>query len=293
MENSLPKVILINSESMQVVDAKMKVYKTFKSYLEHTQIFLHHEYEERDDIAKWIASQKIASLSASLQLTMDSFSREHLASVIDNALDNSLTQENIRDLCCDVFIKTRNETVGSVNSASYACHLSFTVQRLKQILVEETLKKTAKFLGTRICNGILHHIEIVVQGKLTEDLRKLRFQILDEIQAHIEVSITDIILDIIAGVFISVGVFFRTIIFSVDVNSRQWRQHVADDVFKKVIGNRIPLTTHILEEIICICSKTMDDLENILNQLTIHRTETFSIDQKQCKYKNEKKKCFI
>lgn len=290
MENSQPKVILIHSESMQVVDAKLQVYKTFKSSLEHTQIFLHHEYEDRDDIAKWSASQKIESLSASLKLTMDSFSRTHLASVIDNALDDSLTQDNIRDICCDVHIKTRNENVGSVKSASYTCHFTFTVQRLKQILVEETLKKTAKFLGTKICNGILEHIKIVVQGKLTEDLRKLRLQISDEIQVHIERSIREIIFEIIAGVFIYIGVFFMTIIYPVDVNSREWRHKVADEVFKKINENRIPLTTHILEEIICISSKTVDDFENILTQLTIHRTETFSIDQKQCKYKNFEKK---
>lgn len=285
MDDSEPKVILIHSESMQVVDAKLKVYKTFESYLEHTQIFLHHEYDDRDDIAKWIASQKIASLSAFLQLTLDSFSRKPLASVIDEVLDNSLTQNNIRDLCCDVFIKTRYETVGSVSDGSYACRLTFTVQRLKRILVEETLKKTATFLGTRICNGILQHIEIVVQSKLTENLSKLQFQISDEIQAHIELSLRKIILEMIAGVFISIGVFFMTIIYPVNVNSKEWRQKVADEVFEKINENRIHLTEQILEEIICICSKTTDDLENILTQLTIHKTKTFSIDQNQCKYK--------
>lgn len=289
MTNSLPKVILVHSESMQVVDAKLKVYKTFKSYLEQTQIFLHHEYEDSDDIAKWIASQKIASLSDYVQSTIDLFSREHLSLVIENALKNSLTQENIRDLCCYVVIKTGYVTVGSVSSESYACRLTFTIQRLKGTLVDETLKQTAKLLGTKICNGILDHIETVVQSKLTEELRKLGFQITDEIQARIEGSITYIIFEIIhsvAGVIMSIGAFFITLIYPVDINSKEWRQKIADEIFEKIDGNRLSLSTHILEEIMGICSKTVDDLKNILNQLTTHETKTFSIDQKKCKYQN-------
>lgn len=125
----------------------------------------------------------------------------------------------------------------------------------------------------------------MVQSKLTENLSKLQFQISDEIQAHIELSLRKIILEMIAGVFISIGVFFMTIIYPVNVNSKEWRQKVADEVFEKINENRIHLTEQILEEIICICSKTTDDLENILTQLTIHKTKTFSIDQNQCKYK--------
>lgn len=270
---------------MQVVDAKFKVYRTLK--MKPKQVFLHHEYEDSDDISRWIASQKIATVRASVQLTMDSLSSEHLASVINSALHNSLTQQNIRNLCCDVYIKTREENVGSVGSGRYACHLTKTVRRLKQVLVEETLKKTAKFLGTEICNGILHHIEIAVQGKITEDLIKLRSRISDEIHVLFEISITAIIFNIIysiVSVFFYIGVFFITIIYPVDVNSREWREKVADEIFEKVLEHRQDLTIHILQEMKRIWSKTVNDLISISTQLSRFETETFHMDQKQSKY---------
>lgn len=286
MEN-IPNVIVIHSKSMQVVDAKFKVYRTFEMYLEHEQIFLHHEYEDSDDIVRWIASQKIAKVSAYVQLTMDSFSKEHLVSVINFALYNSLTRQNIRNLCCDVYIKTKEEDVGSVGGRVYACHLTTTVRRLKQVLVEETLKKAAKFLGNKICDGILRHIEIVVQGKLTEDLIKLRSRISEEIHARFEISITAIIfyiLSSVVSVFFYIGVFVFTIIYPIDVNSREWREKIADEIFEKIRDHKQDLTTHILEEMISIWSKTVDDLTSISIQLSRFKTEIFHMDQKQSKY---------
>lgn len=284
---NIPNVIVIRSKSMQVIDAKFKVYRTFEMYMEAKQIFLHHEYEDSDDIVRWIASQKIATVRASVQLKMDSFSEDNLADVINSALKNSLTRQNIRDLCCDVYIKTREEDVGSVKSRRYACHLTKTIQRLKQVLVEETLKKTAKFLGTAICNGILRHIEIAVQGKITEDLIKLRSRISEEIHARFEISITAIIFQIISSiisVFFYIGVFVITIIYPVDVNSREWREKIADEILIKILEHRKDLTTHILEEMKSIWSKTVNDLISISTQLSRFETETFHMDQKQSKY---------
>lgn len=286
-DNAIPKVLLIHSNSMQVADARLKVYETFKSYIEPEEIFLHHEYEEIDDIARWIACQKIESTCAFVKSKMESLSKIHLVSVIDVALNDSLTIENIRDLCFKVVIKIKNERVGAAGDAGYVCRLSLNVQRLKRILVEETLKETAKFLGTRICNGILHHFEILVQRKLTEDLERLQFEISDEIHARIQFYITAIIIDIIQSIgnlLFSIGIFFFTIIYPVDINSKEWRSQIAEEVFEKIVVNRPIITSHISKEMMKICSKTVCDLKHIRSQLTDFKSEIYPKDKTQGKY---------
>lgn len=336
MENAIPRVILIHGKSVQVVDAKLKVYKTFKSYMGHGHIFIHHEYEDNDDIARWIACEHIVPSCEYLESIIESISETHLVSVLDDAFKNSFTQDNIRELCYKIFIQTEDETVGAVGSQSYVCRFSRNVQFFKGLLVEETITRTAKFLGTKICSGILHHMETMVQDKI-ENLTKLqfsddrhkhrpqfqfseeshehrprfqffderhehrprfefsdeshehipRFQFSDEMHERIQFSFQAIIISVIAtaaGLFFSIGVFFITIIFPVDINSKVWRNKIADEVFGKIQANSSTLEAHILKEMENICSNTSDDLKYILAYLKEFKLEVSPTDQSQSKY---------
>lgn len=333
IDNTIPRVILIHSKSVQVVDAKLKIYKTFKSYMSHDQIFRHHEYEDNDDIARWIACQHIVPSCASLESIIESISETHLVSVLDDAFNNWFTRENIRKLCYQIYIQTKDETVGAVGSQSYVCRLSLNVQRFKRTLLEETLSKTARHLGTKICSGILHHMESMVQEKLKEDLTRLkfsdethegrpsdetherrprfqfsdetderrprfqffdetderipRFQFSEQMHERIEFSIRAIIISVIAtaaGFIISIGVFFITIIYPVDINSKEWRKQIADEVFDKIRASRSTLKANILEEMKNVCFNTLDDLNNILTNLKEFKSELSPMDQIKCKY---------
>lgn len=323
MDNTIPRVILIHSKSVQVVDAKLKVYKTFKSYIGHGHIFIHHEYEDNDDIGRWIACVHIVQSCAYLESIIESISKTHLVSVLDDALNNSFTRQNIRELCYKIFIQTMDETVGAVGSQSYVCRFSRNVQYFKRLLVEETIKRTAKFLGTKICSGKLHHMETMVQDKI-EDLTKLqfseerhehrplfqfpdeshehilrfqfpeeshehgpRFQFSDDMHERILFFIQAIIISVIAmaaGFIISIGVFIFTIVFPVDINSKVWRKEVADDIFDKILATRSTLKAHILKEMEIICSNTSDNLKYILANLKEFKLEVSPMDQTQCKY---------
>lgn len=360
MDNTIPRVILIHSKSVQVVDAKLKVYKTFKSYMDQGHIFIHHEYEDNDDIARWIACEHIVQSCAYLESIRASISETHLVSVLDDAFNNSFTQENIRELCYKIFIQTKDETVGAVGSQSYVCRYSRNVQYFKRILVEETINRTSQFLGTKICSGILYHMEAMVQDKImnltkrqfsderhehrpefefsdeshehrpgfefsdeshghrpqyqTFDesharrpgfelfdeihrprypmfaeryARRPRFQFPEEMHERIQFSIQAIIISVIAtaaGFIISIGVFFITIIYPVDINSKVWRKKIADEVFDKIRASRSTLKAEILQEMESICSNTSDDLQYILAKLKEFKLEVSPMDQSQCKY---------
>lgn len=279
------------------------------------------------------ACQHIVPSCASLESIIESISETHLVSVLDDAFNNWFTRENIRKLCYQIYIQTKNETVGAVGSQSYVCRLSLNVQRFKRTLLEETLSKTARHLGTKICSGILHHMESMVQEKLKEDLTRLkfsdethegrpsdetherrprfqfsdetderrprfqffdetderipRFQFSEQMHERIEFSIRAIIISVIAtaaGFIISIGVFFITIIYPVDINSKEWRKQIADEVFDKIRASRSTLKANILEEMKNVCSNTLDDLNNILTNLKEFKSELSPMDQIKCKY---------
>lgn len=347
MDNTIPRVILIHSKSVQVVDAKLKVYKTFKSYMDQGHIFIHHEYEDNDDIARWIACEHIVQSCAYLESIRASISETHLVSVLDDAFNNSFTQENLRELCYTIVIQTKDETVGAVGSQSYVCRYSRNVQYFKRILFEETLHRTSRFLGAKICSGILYHMEAMVQKKImnltkrqfsderhahgpgfefsdeshghrpqyqTFDesharrpgfeffdeshrprypifaeryARRPRFQFPEEMYGRIQFVIQAIIISVFAtaaGFIISIGVFFITIIYPVDINSKVWRKKIADEVFDKIRASRSTLKAEILQEMESICSNTSDDLQYILAKLKEFKLEVSPMDQSQCKY---------
>lgn len=280
-DNTIPRVILIHSKSVQVDDAKFLVDKTFKSYIGHGHIFIHHECEDTDDIARWIACEHIVPSCEYLESIIESISETHLVSALDDAFNISCTRENIRKLCYEIFIQTKDETVGAVGCQSYVCRLSFNVQRLKSTLVKDTLSKTANFLGAKICSGILHHVETMVQKKIEEDLTRQQFKFSDEIHENIEISIRAIINSVFAAAvdfIISIGVFFITIIYPVDINSKAWRKQIADEIFVKIRDSRSTLKERILEKIGSVCSNTSDDLKYILANLTNFKLKVSSID---------------
>lgn len=51
-KENIPRVILIRSKCISVVEAKLEVYRKYKLNINKGDIFLQHEYEEYDEVAK-------------------------------------------------------------------------------------------------------------------------------------------------------------------------------------------------------------------------------------------------
>lgn len=279
--------MLVFSESLGMIDAKMSVYRKYKDHIDANDIFLLHAYENYDEIAKSIAFKKLSSYSSVVGELKDTFSKESLERVINRAIAISLTRDHITRLCYEVYIQYKEEYVGSADSGQYNCYSTFTVQAIKQILAEETLMKTAQSLGSRICHGILKHVESVVQTELSNELGNIRYQISHEIYRRIEDTLIGVIInffkDLSGWIANIVGLFVR-VFYPVDVNSESWRSTVANEIYIKIQEKQRAIADNVLEQIQNICWKTTEDLKVIDTRLEQFRTKVFPEDKKQRKY---------
>lgn len=101
------KVILITSKSLPIVKAKLTVYKKYKHVINERKIFLHHEYEEFDDVAKMVAYQKVVAFCSFVESLINSFSVDFYK-IITDYVGKSLTAELIEKMCLKAFYEIQD-----------------------------------------------------------------------------------------------------------------------------------------------------------------------------------------
>lgn len=106
---------MIKSKSLPVVDAKLSVYKKYKHVINKQKIILQHEYEEFDDVAKFIAYQMISLYCTFVESVITAFTM-HLPKMISDYPVESLTVGKIKQICLEVFERIEDRDVLSMNS---------------------------------------------------------------------------------------------------------------------------------------------------------------------------------
>lgn len=99
------KVMLISSDSIPVVSAKLLAYKNFKRVINEKEIYLQHEYEDFDDVAKLIAYNIVSSFCLSLDSVINAFTND-LYKIMFDKYDKPLKAMQIEQMCRDVFKRT-------------------------------------------------------------------------------------------------------------------------------------------------------------------------------------------
>lgn len=113
--DNLTRVILIKSKSIPVVDAKLIVYKKYKHVINKLKIFLRHEYEDYDDVAKFIAYQMLSSYCTFVESVIIAFTIDLPKKISDFPVE-FLTPENIKQICLEVFERIEEKAAGSMDS---------------------------------------------------------------------------------------------------------------------------------------------------------------------------------
>lgn len=269
-----------------MIDAKLHVYNEFRNIIEKSEIYLHHEFEDYEEIAKMSARNKIAGFGSMVKTLSKSIPIENLDSIINEAADRALTQENVRQLCFGVDIKDDGKSIGTVKSSSYVCFSTFTVRRLKKYLAQETLQKVGESLGSEICTGILRYIESKVKAELKGDLIHLELELTNEIFA----TFTIIVMAVLSFYFTSwftlimmVGSMVVVAVLTVDVNSVEWRRKVADEIYNKVRDKRSNILRKVTPEIKALCQNTSKDLGTVAEKILKIRDRIQLIDKIESK----------
>lgn len=268
------------------MEAKLEVYKALKDSIISEHMFLHHVFEEYDEIAKLCFHRKLSSFSGKILDLSKNIPIDSLTIIIMEAEEEVFTSRIIRNLCHCVIIRNDRQIVGTANDSSYVCYSMFTVKKLKEYLVEETLKKIGESLASEICTGILRYIESRVKCELKEDLMRLKVELTKEL--FVSISLTVLIglaylYSTWLSLFLTVTNVVVTLVRYVDVNSSAWRNKVADEICEKVRQCRSKILRKILPDIEKVCKKTSRDLENVAELLLAHQREIQVVNQMQCK----------
>lgn len=101
-EDDLTKIILISSKDISIVQAKLIVLKKYKYGIIEKNIFLQHVFDEFDEVAKLVASQRLSSFSTFVKLVLRCFTTD-LYEIITEYKDEMFTPEKIKQLCLKVF----------------------------------------------------------------------------------------------------------------------------------------------------------------------------------------------
>lgn len=277
-------IFLVYSEYVGVVDAKLKVYKKYREIIDEYDIHLQHAFEEFDEIAKSVALRRV---SQCCMLITDMFKLQFVSNMEPQEITdfaNTLTQDDIMKLCYEVHIVYKNKSVGTVQSGTYNCYSTFTVRSIKHILAKETLEKTAKRLGSVICTGIHQYNDYRIRTKLFQELGTIRLQISDDIYHQIENTIIVALLaffDTLSGVITDIFTFIVRIFHPVDVNSKEWRAKVAEEIYQKILEKRQEIEAHVLEAIRNFDSVEKADLEVVQRKIERFLRKIYQSDHKQ------------
>lgn len=280
-------MILIKSECIPVIEAKLSAYHKFKPHIDSEDIFILHEFEEFDEIAKLSAQKKITWLYEELENLSGKIPHD-LEEIINKAEGKSLTKENIRDICYFVDLNDDDgNRIGTVYSSAYLCYSVFTVKKLKGVLVRETLNGIGNSLGSEICNGILQHIESNVKSSLVNGFADLKM----ELSEKLYYSVKDIVITAIffifstwIGLIFTVSMIVVTLVWPENINSESWRQKVADEIYEKVKENKSAILENFKPHIESRCQKTSQDLKDVAQKVFDLQKEIHLVNQKQCEY---------
>lgn len=78
------------------------VYKKYKHIINERKLFLQHEYEEFDDVAKMVAYQKLMSFCSSVESVINAFSVD-LYKIVTDYVGKPLTANKIKEMCLKAF----------------------------------------------------------------------------------------------------------------------------------------------------------------------------------------------
>lgn len=254
-------------------------------------LHLQHKHEDFDEIAKKSANIKVSLFQRTILYLVESIPSENLAVMVSKAANIYLIQSNVRKICDYEFIKDGGETVGTVNSNSYTCRLFSTVRRIKRTLVENTLRTICKSLALEICKEIMCHIELKMNPMYSFIYEDLKPGILDTLIETITVKMKPFLDKICNPIFLATGSFIGTFVFSVDVNSLNWRRKVADAIYLMISEHRKDIVEKATLLVENMCTKTAEDLKNLNKELEKWKEKTKCMDIIEGKYVDKVRWC--
>ena len=147
-----PHVILVFSNCITVIEAKLKVYRAYRAtkYLEN--FFIHHNYDDNDHISKLSAFCKATFVCDKINSMANSIPEDSIFKVVSKEL-GEISMSTIGRICANVAIEHSGQNIGTKGSEHSKADLDLSLQ----MLLQETVKRTCRFLGFVSYKRIFSH----------------------------------------------------------------------------------------------------------------------------------------
>lgn len=288
----------IESRSLHVIPAKLRVYRDFKDGIDTGDIFLHHVLEDYDEIAKRSAYKKISSF-CDTTLFLKELSQEvlsHIPTILGNAFMHALTKEKISSISDNISLEYDGNKIGTRHSSPYECD-SNIAKKIKGLLEEKIMLMITESLSFSICFEIEKHLK----SHFGSDQKRIDFVKFKELQPFYKLvkytleltfskvmssenqlsdddeplsddpSITSASSHLLKGA-------------TCNVNSITWRADVGGNIFHKIYSVKDNIISSTEDKIKEICRKTTEELQITHDRLRNFQDEIEIENQTKCKY---------
>lgn len=258
------------------------MYRKYAHSIDLQNTYLHHTLDDCDEFVRFCAGWKLSSYYDLVESLEKPFAENAHRQVVTRAFARCVTRNRVREICCQEYIDGK-----ALGSGPYKCRLQSTVKRLKKDLVDKTLRKLSESLESEICTDIYQNISEAIKHTLEFEFSDLGQRLSINVIPFIELNFRAILVEIFQGIsdiIVAVTEFIVTIIFPVDINTYEWREQVADDIFEQVSDNCPVVIDKTVERISSTFSPTKDELKDI-KYLIKSKMEQLDlpVDQKQSK----------
>lgn len=253
-------------------------------------ICLHHMLENNENFPKLSVKQKLTHLTLTLETIIKGIPVHDLETLVERAADKVLTKESIRNICFQAEIGDERY-IGNVHDRPYVCSNVLTVRRIKNTLVNKTMKDFARVFGKEVCLAVQDKITSIIDG-VNRKILNLDINLSRETFARLEHIIVGVVIDIVYKIvnFILEAIeititAITTFVMTVDINSEDWRRKIADEIRSKLLEKKISIIHNVLSTVEQICVNTRKDLTTRLAILNAKRKNIILPDQEDRTYK--------
>lgn len=137
---------MIHSKSLRVIEAKLRVYREYKTVIDSGKILLHHVYEDFEEISKLSALSKMTWLCSVVKTLRNNL--DCLNTILEKDMDRVLTEENILTPSLKAFVLSDFFDFPEIS----------TLGENKELILS-TLERTLEVLGSTIYSEVSKHFE--------------------------------------------------------------------------------------------------------------------------------------
>ena len=261
-----------------MVDAKLRVWRTYKHLIAKQHVLLHHEVETHYAIFK-NSGMCILSCANDIIKAAAALTEDVIETILQQSANKAWSRETIEGLSFKVELRNDNNHVGNINSAEYRCRSAKTVKKMRDILMKETWKASIKCLISHFGSEIHQFIESVLRTSIddTKTEKLLDIFIFDE---HVMNTLFEYLVHYIS----SVWKYIATFLWTVDVNSKIWRSEVSRDLHEAIHFKRESLIGELVTRTQKAFKGLPYDLNQVSNQLNKFSKLLVEPDQQSCMY---------